>query len=130
SGSRRTACSAASHHRCRTRALPCLLRLSLGTVALQHCRLPFHPASLVQSWLRRETSLEDLQASERDFPSLLTPLLPLFPRLLQFLIAPRPDRLGAAFQFVEWRDVADRAVQTNPIVMIDVAGQQAPRLLR
>lgn len=64
----------------------------------------------------------------RLLPSPLAAKLPLLAGCFQFLIAPGPDRLGATFQLSERRHIADRAVQANPIVMVDVAGQQAPSL--
>src|SRR5262249_40903293 len=66
--------------------------------------------------------------SARLLSCLLTPPLLFFSGLLQFLIALGPDRLGAAFQLVERCQVADRAVQANSVVMVDVARQQALRL--
>ena len=48
------------------------------------------------------------------------PRFPALMRLLKFAFALVEDRLGAALEFVDRRDVSDRAVETFVVVMIDV----------
>src|SRR5439155_7132747 len=55
--------------------------------------------------------------------------LPLPPRLLQLAIALGKNLRLASFQLGQGRDVADRAVQTNPIVMVHVPTHQAARVV-
>ena len=48
------------------------------------------------------------------------PRFPALMRLFKFALALVEDRVGAAFEFVDRRDVSDRAVETFVVVMIDV----------
>jgi len=53
--------------------------------------------------------------------------LPLLPRRLQFPVALRVDLRLTPVEHVFRRDVADRAVQADVVVMLDVALHQNPR---
>ena len=93
-------------------------RLSLGGLLPSRARLRFagcgHCGSSRwrdQGWFSHDARGCFLRVEPR-FPALM--------RLLKFAFALVEDRLGAALEFVDRRDVSDRAVETFVVVMIDV----------
>ena len=60
----------------------------------------------------------------------LAAILPLFPRRLQLPIPVGLNLLLMTGEHVLWRDVADRAVQTNVVVMLYVTLNQMPRIFQ
>ena len=57
-----------------------------------------------------------------------TALTPQLPSLLEFAVSLRPDLGGLAIHEVQRRNVADRAVQANPVVIFDESFHQAASL--
>ena len=50
---------------------------------------------------------------------------PQLPSLLEFAVSLRPDLGGLAIHEVQRRNVADRAVQANPVVIFEVLPQSS-----
>jgi hypothetical protein len=59
---------------------------------------------------------------------LLAAMLPLFPGRFQFPISLGLNLLLMSGEHVFWRDIADGAVQTLVVVMLDVTLDQTPRI--
>jgi hypothetical protein len=73
---------------------------------------------------KRPTIPDAVPAPQQPSSGLLAANLPLLPRLVQLPVALNVDFLLTAGEHVLRRDVANRAVQTDVVVMLDVALNQ------
>src|SRR4051794_35315677 len=72
--------------------------------------------------------IRDCERALRSSRGLLTTNLPLFSGLLQLPIPLGMDLLLMPGEHVLRRDIANRTVQANVVVMLDVALHQSPRI--